>query len=280
MTYRLKDLNDQWLIKEHFFGIYKTDTTGETEGWEVGQVYLADPTNPDSRIPKSVLNNSIRAAIARIEKLLKARIRKKEHIIEYHDYDRDLYDQYSFVSLREYPVYKVNSFGFYYGENGNLIWDVPLDMIQIKGASSNFGTIEVLPFTTTASEAGVVPIPIFWRSFFNDINMPSIIKVDYNVGMEGDDADIEDDLVRAIGLFGSISPFNILGDIIVGAGIATQSLSFDGISYSVNTTASAENSAMSARIRAYERELFGERGQPGLLKNLQKIWHRVGLGLL
>ena len=48
------------------------------------------------------------------------------------------------------------------------------------------------------------------------------------------------------------------GNLVVGAGIASESLSIDGLSQTINTTASAENSAYSATIKEYERKLYGK----------------------
>ena len=49
--------------------------------------------------------------------------------------------------------------------------------------------------------------------------------------------------------------FNIGGDLILGAGIASMSLGIDGLSQSVATTSSAENSGFSSRIIMYNKEI-------------------------
>ena len=60
------------------------------------------------------------------------------------------------------------------------------------------------------------------------------------------------DLVAKIATIGML---NIAGDIMLGAGIASYSIGMDGLSQSISTTQSAENSATSARIKKYEDEL-------------------------
>ena len=45
------------------------------------------------------------------------------------------------------------------------------------------------------------------------------------------------------------------GDLVIGAGIANISRSIDGLSQSIGTTASAENSAYSARIKLLDTQL-------------------------
>jgi hypothetical protein len=267
---KLKDLTDQWLIKEHFFGMYQTDTV-------TGEVYIADPTNPSNRLPSSVITNAIDAAVSRLEGTIFARIRSEEHRIEYHDYDTDLFHQYSFISLDRYPVAAVHSMSFVMGEHGGTVWEVPDELIQIHG--HNFGHVQILPISGMGSSYDPALMPFITSMFYAD-HMPSRIKVEYDCGMDALSRDLDPLIVRAIGLIAAVQPLNILGDILIGAGIASISTSFDGISQSVNTTASAENSAMSARIKAFERELYGDPRTPGLVQALQAQWRRLPLGVL
>jgi hypothetical protein len=62
--------------------------------------------------------------------------------------------------------------------------------------------------------------------------------------------------MEVLGKMASIGLFNQLGDLILGgAAIASKRIQLDGLSESVNTTMSAENSGYSARIRMYVQEL-------------------------
>ncbi len=270
----LRDLNDQWLIKNHFFGMYQTDP--ETE-----EVYLVNPTNKSQRMPKDVVQAGIDAAVSRVEDTLQVSIRKHEHHVEWHDYDIDTFAQYMHINLDHYPVYDVHSVEITFGEHGPQILQVPADMIQIHGEGSLFGTIQVLPFHGIPVTSQYDPAMMPWISgVFAAPRVPSAIKVEYSYGIDGMEPEIDPGILRAIELFAAIHPLNIMGDIIIGAGVASMSTSFDGISMSVNTTASAENSALSARINMYRKELYGELSQPGLLQSLTAKWRRMPLGLM
>ena len=59
---------------------------------------------------------------------------------------------------------------------------------------------------------------------------------------------IPNDLLNVLGMLASINVLNIAGDIILGAGIASYSLSLDGLSQSISSTSSATNSGYGARI--------------------------------
>lgn len=269
---RLSDLTPQWLLKNFFFGIYKKDP-------DTGDLYLAHPTDPTQRLEESVIQNSIDSAISWIEDSIGARIRKIEQLDEHHDYDRDYFGQYVYIPLDYYPVYEVSSVEFTYGENGSTIWTVPLSIVQLH--SEKFGTIQLLPYTSllygSAYDPALVP---FVPGAFSSNMLPSTLKVNYSSGMDGLDAELDPLIVRAIALLACNEPFNIMGDIIISAGIATISTSFDGISQSVGTTASAENHAFSARMIQHNHELYGYRaGVSGLLDTLKTKWRRMPLAM-
>ena len=63
------------------------------------------------------------------------------------------------------------------------------------------------------------------------------------------------DLKRAIALLAASLPLDIAGDLIAGAGIANFSISMDGLSQSVGTTASATNAGYGSRVIQFLKEL-------------------------
>jgi len=83
-------------------------------------------------------------------------------------------------------------------------------------------------------------------------NIPNYWTVQYLSGY----AKIPYELMNVVGKLASIGIFNVLGDIALGqAAVASYSLSIDGLSQSISTTNSAENSAYSARIKMYTEEV-------------------------
>ena len=59
----------------------------------------------------------------------------------------------------------------------------------------------------------------------------------------------------------AIDVLNLMGDLVIGAGIAAESISIDGLTRTINTTASAENHAYSAKVDEYKLKLWGSAGQ-------------------
>lgn len=62
-------------------------------------------------------------------------------------------------------------------------------------------------------------------------------------------------ILDAAGLLSAMLPLDTAGDLIIGAGISNLSLSMDGISQSIGTTAGVENSGYGARIIQYKKRL-------------------------
>ena len=82
-------------------------------------------------------------------------------------------------------------------------------------------------------------------------NIPYYWTVRYCTGFTKVPADI----LEAVGRLATINIFHQLGDIILGAGIASQSIGIDGLSQSISSTSSATNAGYGARIQGYLKDL-------------------------
>jgi hypothetical protein len=87
--------------------------------------------------------------------------------------------------------------------------------------------------------------------YFGQRNIPDYWNTVYLTGFEEIPADIQ----RVIGMLSSIPIYAALGNLVLGAGIASQSIGLDGLSMSIGTTASAENSAYSATISDFTKQI-------------------------
>lgn len=109
------------------------------------------------------------------------------------------------------------------------------------------GVSATVDINVSSVTVGITP----HAGFFGLDSIPNHWQVKYETGFN----DIPSNIIEVVGKMASIPIFNILGDILLGAGIASQSLAYDGLSESITTTQSAENSAYSARVRQYEKEI-------------------------
>lgn len=110
--------------------------------------------------------------------------------------------------------------------------------------------------TSSIIYSGVIPK----LNYFNSTNIPFYWNVSYVTGFER----IPNDLLNFIGKLASVNLFHIAGDLILGAGIANQSISIDGLSQSIGTTSSATNAGYGARVIGYLNDL---KMQLPILKN-------------
>lgn len=62
-------------------------------------------------------------------------------------------------------------------------------------------------------------------------------------------------ILRALHILSAMLPLNIAGDLLLGAGIAAQSISIDGLSQQVTSTASASYAGYGARLVNFNKEL-------------------------
>lgn len=247
------DLNATWLKQTYFFGIPLVDVNGNEISDVVADFY-------------------IKRGIKQIEKELDVVITPTT-FIERYDFFLDSWRGWGFMQLNHRPVKQVKSLKIVYGEHE--VFSIPLEWIRIE---SKAGQIHLFPqlgqFSgTLAIDKAYTLAPILMAVRY----APHIFSIEYEAGMDV----VDEDLADAIGMIAAIQFFNIFGDLVIGAGIASMSISIDGISQSIGTTASAENAAYSARILMYKRELYGHgEGRPGLLSTLKARWRGLRVGIL
>ena len=67
--------------------------------------------------------------------------------------------------------------------------------------------------------------------------------------------EIPPDLLECIQKMAAMNLLNVWGDLILGAGIASSSVSLDGLSQSIGTTQSAMYGGASARVNEYKENV-------------------------
>jgi hypothetical protein len=234
-------------------------------------VYLfgVDLTNDRGEAyPPIMFKWGIRAAIASLERELDIKI-KPTRFVERYDYYRCDYLTWTIIRLRQSPVISVASVKVMWPSNTEVI-NFPTDWIQLR---ADMGQINIVPTSGTLSQVlmtaggSFLPLVASGREF-----VPNILEVDYTCGFALGECPM--DLREVIGKLSAFSPLNIAGDLIAGAGIASQSVSMDGLSQSINTTSSPTNAGYGARLIQYEKEL------KRVLPMLRRYYKGLRLGVL
>jgi hypothetical protein len=227
---------------------------------ELKRIYLFgikltdDDGNP---FPDEMFVHFIRDAISDVSIELDIKLQPQKFDEHYDFYIRE-YEMYGFLQLRNRPIISVASYTIEYPAGQDVI-EFPVDWLRVDRWA---GHLQVLPargtFTQQLVSAGGGFLPLV---FGGSDYIPDILHVVYTAGFElGDEGPTREfGLPRAIkeyvGMKAAFGPFNTAGDLIVGAGIAQKSLSFDGLSESVATTASATNSGFGSRLVQYEKQI-------------------------
>jgi len=199
------------------------------------------------------INFFIEAAQTDMENFLVLKL-KKQVYEENRDWDLDRWKQWGYIPATYQVVTPFRVQGFL---NTTLQIDYPPEWLSSKETSGGIKyhrTINLVPIHGSANSlssnvvyTGIAP----YVGYFGNKQIPNYWVIRYLTGWDAIPADILD----AIGKLTAISIFHQLGDLIVGAGIASKSIGIDGLSQSISTTSSATNAGYGARILGYLKDL-------------------------
>lgn len=219
---------------------------------DLKQIYLfgLDLTNDAGEdFPDILFEWGIRWAIDWAQHLLDIKI-KPTALEERYDYYRVDYQNWATIDLREAPVISVEEYAVTWPSNTDVIV-FPEEWIHLRPDS---GQVNILPTSGTLSQVLLTAGGSFMPLVASGMDfVPGVIRIKYTAGFA--EGEVPMAIRDMIGKMASFAPLNIAGDLIVGAGIASKSLSIDGLSQSINTTSSATNAGYGARLVQYSKEL-------------------------
>jgi len=227
---------------------------------EVREIFLfgVDLSDDDgNEMSDTLIEFYIRSAQDWFERELGGLILFERSFDESHDYYINDYTAYSFIKLFHYPVTCVDSVGVQYPLATSVLeFDPTWYRVDGTGAQVN-----LVPTSGTFSSILLSQGGSFLPLLYSGIQyVPTIFKVEYKAGFPP--GRVPPEIINIIGKKAAMGPLNIAGDLIAGAGIASKSISLDGLSQSIGTTSSATNAGYGARIIQYNKEI--ESALPGL----------------
>lgn len=216
------------------------------ENYLFGTDLTDDDGNP---FPDRMLAHYIAAAAARLEKELDIPIIARDYTDELHDHYADDYGRWGYFQLDHHPIIEVSKVAFMYPSQGaESVIDE--DWVIVENHS---GVIQIVPGQGDISEALIIPGALMPMWSGASGRVPGIWRFDYRAGFEP--GTLPDDIKHVVGMWAAIGVFNIAGDLIAGAGIASTSIGIPGLNQSIGTTSSATNSGYGARIIEYQKEI-------------------------
>jgi hypothetical protein len=208
------------------------------------------------RMSDAAIEGKIRIATSQLEGYLSIKI-PKQRLLEQYDFEREHFENWGHIKCNNI-VSEVNVLRGQLNFAHQITY--PKGWISIKRQIEQARNIQIVAGQQEdlqGLQSDFVAVftgkfPVFGYSSANYI--PNYWNIDYTTGFE----EVPFDLQDACAKIASMQVLAILGDITFGAGIASKSISLDGLSQSLNTTQSAENSLYSARIRQFQNELKQE----------------------
>lgn len=218
-----------------------------------------DAGNP---YPDTLFEWSINYAIDWLETELDIHLTPTVKTNERYDYYRADYARWVSIQLRDAPVISVEAVRVKWPSNQTVL-EFNSDWIKLR---ADAGQINIVPTAGSLSQvlytAGGSFLPLLasgadW--------VPDLFEIDYTAGFPNGELPMA--LREMIGKKASFGPLNIAGDLLGGAGIASQSIGIDGLSQSFNTTSSATSAGYGARLIQYGKEI---NAQIKVLRNFYK----------
>lgn len=202
-------------------------------------------------LPDSLFAHYIDSAVDWLQNLLDIQIAELEVKSEQHDYNRSDWQNWGFLQLHHNPVKSVSGLRMMYGNKPSV--EIPLDWIKLDKLT---GEITVFPSEGSAGSLIIGNTGLLYGFHGAWAYAPQLWEVDYVAGVDENDKQFPIALLKeAIYKRASCGILNVWGDLILGAGIASQSVSIDGVSQSIGTTQSAMFGGASARIESYTKDI-------------------------
>lgn len=215
------------LKTNYLFGLDLTDLTG----------------NP---IPDSFFNFYIRAAVGWTERQLDIPLSQRVIVGEKHDW-RDHMDRSHFwMQVYKFPAQSVQALRIAYPGQP------PSDALPQEWLSFDpeTGVLQVVPGGTSAFSYPYTAGAFAFGGLSRGRYLPDFFRVDYTAGFAP--GQVPPEIVDIVGRAASFSALSVAGDLLGGVGVASSSVSIDGLSQSISSTTSPMYSGLDARIRKYD----------------------------
>lgn len=231
-----------------------------------------DQGNP---YPDSIFVHNIKSAVSWIEDKLDIPLIPVVIEEEKHDFFAEDWTKYMMLKLTRHPVISVESVRMVMPGNQE-VHNFSKDWLSLQRFE---GHLNVVPGPAGSGTLAVGFNHWFFPWMHRSVNkwIPDVFRVAYTAGfgtpVEGSwgftpgsepasvshpDPELDrlpTDLKELVGKVASFGPLNIAGDLLGGAGIASQSISLDGLSQNFNTTSSSTSAGFGARLIQYRQEI-------------------------
>ena len=218
------------LKERYLFGVDLTDENG-------------------NELPKNTLQHQINSAISYLEHKLDIVIQRRK-FEERYDYRANDYIEFNFIQLKHRPVCELEQLRALFPNNRELVLYPPeWYVVEKESAQIQLSPVEGT-FSGLIVTQGGSYLPLI---FGTRQHWPHLFEAKYAAGFDNDKIPVI--INEMIGMQAAIRTFEILGDIVLGPGVAAEQVGLDGASTSKQLTSSAMFSAFSARVESYKKQM-------------------------
>lgn len=231
--------------------------------------------NEGNEMPDSTLQNYINVAVSMLEHYLDISITPRCDVEERDYYQNDYWD-WGYIQLNNFPVINIEKVEqvYFRDEDGSVdeanVQEFPKSWYRVDKHS---GIFRLIPNTRFPAKLQISKGGLYFPEVLQTNHVPHLWRITYNHGFK--DGKVPMLINEAIGYLASLAALSIAGNLVLGAGIASQSISLDGLSQSITTTSSAENSAYSATRKEYYDRIFGtSKDDPSSILRILKDYYK------
>lgn len=213
-------------------------------------------------------------AVSMLEHYLDISISPVKKFEEFKDYHLNDYSEWGYFQLNNYPVKCVRQIDLVYfrDEDGEPIsvQTIPNNWLRLQ---AHDGIVRMIPNARFPANLQISQSGAFFPEILRSSMVPHAWRITYDYGFDPGCVPVL--LNQAVGTIAAIQALIVGGHLILGAGIAGTSISLDGLSQSIQTTQSAENSGYSSVIKDYSDKLFGKtKDDPNAIMTILKNYYK------
>ena len=200
-------------------------------------------------IPDEVFQHQLNSSLSFLEHKLDIIILAREFTEEY-DYRAQDYIDFNFIQLKKRPVSEVIKMKARFPNNRDLVeYPTSWYVVEKESAQVQLSPIEGSFSGLIVTQGGsYMPLIFGTRDYW-----PHLFQIQYKAGFCADQIPVI--INEMIGMQAAIRAFEVLGDILFGPGILSESVSMDAASVSKGLANSQKYALFSGRITSYKEQM-------------------------
>ena len=229
--------------------------------------------NFGNELPDEALQSFLNIGIAEIEMDLYCPLTVRPEI-QYVDFMAKNYQTFMYMQLPIYPIFSIDKVTLTYGEgtgSNDAIIEFPKAWYKVHKMS---GQVEMLISYSSINQLIFKQISFINPMLSGNKYLPSLIKVESQVGLSDEDGLISPLINSTIGLIAAVQTLQVLGDIgsLGGNGVSSHSMQIDNLNQNVATTSTLGN-LYKVTIDSYMKRIEANK------KMLKKTYNRVNFSV-